>query len=64
MSFWGDGRRTEARDLTRRQLEEQPPRRWGHVQVVAAEAARLAAGLRLARWPLVTAAWLHDIGYA
>jgi putative nucleotidyltransferase with HDIG domain len=40
-------------------------RRWQHVQAVAARAAALSAGMtRAEREVLVTAAWLHDIGYA
>ncbi|WP_131747750.1 HD domain-containing protein [Frankia sp. Cppng1_Ct_nod] len=39
--------------------------RWRHVQAVAARAREAAAAVDLAeRDLLVTAAWLHDIGYA
>jgi len=39
------------------------PRRWRHVQSVARRAVSAAARLSLPD-QLVTAAWLHDIGYA
>ncbi|WP_026197270.1 HD domain-containing protein [Sciscionella marina] len=40
-------------------------RRWHHVRAVAARAADLANALPIdQRNTLVTAAWLHDIGYA
>jgi putative nucleotidyltransferase with HDIG domain len=54
-----------AADLAERYLAEQLPRRWSHVQAVAAK-ARMSA--RILDGPdadvLVAAAWLHDIGYA
>lgn len=41
------------------------PRRWAHVQGVAARGAEIAALVEPADADLVTAAcWLHDIGYA
>jgi HD superfamily phosphodiesterase len=40
------------------------PRRWAHVQAVAAVAARLGAQLDDDEDTLVTTAWLHDVGYA
>jgi putative nucleotidyltransferase with HDIG domain len=45
-------------------LSEALPRRWAHSRGVALQAKRVAPGLRV--WPdtLVSAAWLHDIGYA
>ncbi len=51
-----------AQDLARTLLADALPRRWAHVQGVAARARSLAAvgpdaGL------LEAAAWLHDIGY-
>jgi putative nucleotidyltransferase with HDIG domain len=39
------------------------PRRWRHVQLVAAQAEQVAKALSLPD-DLVAAAWLHDIGYA
>lgn len=44
-------------------LAEPLPRRWRHVQAMAAEATRLAVAMDLDT-TLVCAAWLHDIGYA
>ena len=40
------------------------PRRWRHVQAVAARAERLSAIPGVAGQVLAAAAWLHDIGYA
>ncbi len=52
---------TWAQDLARALLKDQLPRRWSHVQGVAARARALAP------FPdkelLEAAAWLHDIGY-
>jgi putative nucleotidyltransferase with HDIG domain len=54
-----------AADLARRHLAESLPRRWKHVQAVAARAARLAEHLdEPDAGVLVDAAWLHDVGYA
>ncbi|MEU8369058.1 HD domain-containing protein [Micromonospora tulbaghiae] len=56
-----------AATLARRHLAEHLPRRWTHVQAVAAKAARLGAELALERDDadlLCAAAWLHDIGYS
>lgn len=40
-------------------------RRWSHVQAVAARAADVAVAVQAdERGDLVTAAWLHDIGYS
>jgi putative nucleotidyltransferase with HDIG domain len=50
--------------MARRVLAEALPRRWQHVQGVAGKAHRVAAALALSREVLVSAAWLHDIGYA
>ena len=41
-----------------------PPRRWAHVQGVAARACSLAPVLGADAELLQAAAWLHDIGYA
>lgn len=41
------------------------PRRWSHVQAVAARAESIAGGLRTQDAnDLVSAAWLHDVGYS
>jgi hypothetical protein len=53
-----------ARELAESELAEVLPRRWRHVQAVAAQAERLLAIPGVAGQILVAAAWLHDIGYA
>jgi hypothetical protein len=53
-----------AEDLTRALLQEPLPRRWAHVQGVAARARGLAPVLGDDADLLEAAAWLHDIGYA
>ncbi|MFG2048773.1 HD domain-containing protein [Micromonospora sp. NPDC048935] len=53
-----------AAKLSERELAAQLPRRWRHVQAVAAKAARLAPLTSGDDDLLVAAAWLHDIGYA
>jgi len=45
-------------------LVEPLGRRWRHVQAVAGCAAQVAAATGLDRTLLVSAAWLHDIGYS
>jgi HD domain len=45
-------------------LQEGLPRRWAHVQGVAARARSLTAVLGADADLLEAAAWLHDIGYA
>jgi HD superfamily phosphodiesterase len=45
-------------------MAEQLPRRWGHVQAVAAKAESLRPAAGDEADLLVMAAWLHDIGYA
>ena len=45
-------------------LVEPLGRRWLHVQAVAARAAVVAAHADLGTDVLVSAAWLHDVGYA
>jgi putative nucleotidyltransferase with HDIG domain len=45
-------------------LQEPLPRRWAHVQGVAARARSLAQVLGADADLLHAAAWLHDIGYA
>jgi putative nucleotidyltransferase with HDIG domain len=52
-----------ARELARGLLSEAMPWRWAHVQGVARQAQRAAAGLG-APGTLIAAAWLHDVGYA
>ena len=51
-------------ELAESKLAEALPRRWQHVQAVAAQAAWLAVIPSVAGDALVAAAWLHDIGYA
>ena len=53
-----------ARQLARALLQESLPRRWAHVQGVAARARGLAPVLSADADLLGAAAWLHDIGYA
>jgi hypothetical protein len=53
-----------ARQLAQALLQESLPRRWAHVQGVAARARGLAAILGADADLLEAAAWLHDIGYA
>ena len=47
-----------------RKLADALPRRWRHVQAVAAQAERLCGLPDVSGELLVAAAWLHDIGYA
>jgi putative nucleotidyltransferase with HDIG domain len=54
----------EGRELACTALAESLPRRWRHVRGVARKAKRVAVTLPLDQEVLVTAAWLHDIGYA
>jgi HD domain len=44
-------------------LEDILPRRWAHVQGVAARARSLAPALAADKELIEAAAWLHDIGY-
>jgi putative nucleotidyltransferase with HDIG domain len=53
-----------AQQLARELLHEPLPRRWAHVQGVAARARSLAPVLGDDADLLEAAAWLHDIGYA
>jgi len=57
---------TQARSLAERELSEALPRRWRHVEAVAAKAEQLAGVLPAEhdREVLVAASALHDIGYA
>ena len=53
-----------AQQLARELLQQDLPRRWAHVQGVAARARGLAPVLGPDADLLEAAAWLHDIGYA
>jgi hypothetical protein len=53
-----------ARDLAHRLLAGPLPRRWAHTIGVAANAASVAHVVGREADLLVSAAWLHDIGYA
>ena len=53
-----------AAELARKLLEVPLPRRWSHVQGVAAQARSLAPILGGDADLLESAAWLHDIGYS
>jgi len=53
-----------AGELARKLLEVPLPRRWAHVQGVAAQARSLAPILGDDADLLEAAAWLHDIGYS
>jgi putative nucleotidyltransferase with HDIG domain len=55
---------SRAEHLARAFLQEPLPRRWAHVQGVAARARSLAPVLGTDADLLEAAAWLHDIGYA
>lgn len=52
-----------AEDLARDLLQGPLPRRWAHVQGVAARARDLAPAFDADKELLEAAAWLHDIGY-
>ncbi len=52
-----------AEALARALLEDALPRRWAHVQGVAARAQNLAPAFAEDKDLLEAAAWLHDIGY-
>lgn len=53
-----------AAELASKLLEVPLPRRWSHVQGVAAQAQSLAPILGAEAGLLEAAAWLHDIGYS
>ena len=53
-----------AEHLARALLQEALPRRWAHVQGVAARARGLAPVLGADADLLEAATWLHDVGYA
>ena len=53
-----------AQQLARELLQEPLPRRWAHVQGVAARARGLAPVLGADAELMEAAAWLHDVGYA
>jgi len=52
-----------AEALARNLLEDELPRRWSHVQGVAARARNIAPAVGADKELLEAAAWLHDIGY-
>ena len=52
-----------AQDLARTLLADSLPRRWAHVQGVAARARTLKPSLDADADLIEAAAWLHDIGY-
>ena len=54
----------DARELAQAKLADTLPRRWRHVQAVARKAEGLGAVPGICGDLLVSAAWLHDIGYA
>lgn len=53
-----------ARELAARYLAESLPRRWSHVQGVAVRARAIGDVVQGEHDVLVSAAWLHDLGYA
>jgi predicted hydrolase (HD superfamily) len=53
-----------AEELARTLLKDPLPRRWAHVQGVAAQARSLADMLGQDADLIEAAAWLHDIGYS
>ncbi len=59
-----DDQPARAEALARNLVEDTLPRRWSHVEGVAARARSLALALALAKDKnlLEGAAWLHDIG--
>lgn len=55
---------TWARELAAISMADELPRRWAHVQAVAAKAENLRPIMGHEADVLVAAAWLHDVGYA
>ncbi|GIF01791.1 HD domain-containing protein [Paractinoplanes rishiriensis] len=53
-----------AQDLARLLLSESIPRRWAHSQGVGRKAEAVAHLVGDDRLTLISAAWLHDVGYA
>ena len=53
-----------AEGLARNLLKDPLPRRWAHVQGVAAQARSLAGMLGPDAGLVEAAAWLHDVGYS
>lgn len=53
-----------SRSLARSLLSHKLPQRWAHVRGVASRASRIAAEIQGDSEVLVSAAWLHDIGYS
>ena len=60
----GWSRHRSARAVAEQLLAAEHPQRWLHVQAVVTQAADLSAYLRIDPTRVVSAAWLHDIGYA
>lgn len=63
-NLWHMNQAQWAERLARTLLEVPLPRRWAHVQGVAAQARSLAPILGDDAELLESAAWLHDIGYS
>jgi HD superfamily phosphodiesterase len=57
-----DDQPARAEALARNLVEDTLPRRWSHVEGVAARARSLAVALAKDKNLLEGAAWLHDIG--
>jgi predicted hydrolase (HD superfamily) len=53
----------DVRALAQRYLASELPRRWRHVRAAGMRAENVAIMLDLADGALVSAVWLHDIGY-
>ncbi|MFY0510171.1 HD domain-containing protein [Streptomyces anulatus] len=53
-----------ATQVTEAELQTSLPRRWAHTQGVASRAAEIGSALGKDSYLLVSAATLHDIGYA
>ncbi|MGA3563804.1 HD domain-containing protein [Melissospora conviva] len=54
-----------AREIARRMLAVPLPRRWSHVQAVAAKSSTVLGAVDAEDRDLfVAAAWLHDVGYS
>jgi hypothetical protein len=54
----------QARSLASSHLADDLPQRWRHVQGVARRASEIGPSIAGSDDILVSAAWLHDIGYA
>ncbi|MFG3702023.1 hypothetical protein ACGF5C_29625 [Micromonospora sp. NPDC047620] len=51
-------------EIARRKSEAPLPRRWSHVQAIAAKARAVSDAVAGERDVLVASAWLHDVGYS